>query len=124
MEKLIVRQLAKNSGTCGVGFKTIYEDLEVRVGDGCTLAYYSDREPATIIEIGKNYVKVQIDKATRIDNNGMSDSQEYKIERDENGVIHTFKRTRKGTYTDNGLSKDYGIRLHFGFRRKYYDYSF
>lgn len=100
------------------------EKLNVKIGDGATICWYSDRTPVTIIEIGKNYVKVQEDTATRIDNNGMSDTQEYKYEKDINGVVHTFKKTRKGLFTDNGRSDNYSKKLLFGFRKKYYDYTF
>ncbi len=110
MEKTIVRQAGK--------------DLEVKVGDGATILWFSDRTAVTIIEIGKNYVKVQKDRAIRTDGNGLSDCQEYKYERNESGEIYTFKKTRKGLYTDNGRSNDYGCRLSFGYRREYYDYTF
>lgn len=100
----------------------------VKVGDGCTICYYTDREPATIIEIsddGKT-IKVQEDKSTRTDHNGMSECQTYEYERDLNGSIHIFKQTRKNKnfYTDNGKYNDWGTWLGFGGRRKYYDYSF
>ena len=100
----------------------------VKVGDGCTICYYTDRTPATIVEISEDEktIKVQEDKAIRTDNNGMSDCQSYEYERDLNGSIHTFKRTRKSKnfYTDNGRYDDWGTWLCFGVRRKYYDYSF
>jgi hypothetical protein len=100
------------------------EELNVKVGDGATISWYSDKTPVTIIEIGKNYIKVQEDDAIRIDNNGMSDNQEYRYERNVHNTIYIFKKTRKGLYTDNGKSRDYGSRLLFGFKRKYYDYTF
>ena len=34
------------------------EELNVKVGDGATISWYSDKTPVTIIEIGKNYIKV------------------------------------------------------------------
>lgn len=101
---------------------------KIKVGDGCTILWYSDRTPATIIEISddERTIKVQEDKATRIDNNGMSDCQDYEYERDVNGSIYTFKRTRKdkNTYTSNGKYSDWGTKLGFGWREKYFDYSF
>ena len=104
------------------------KEEKVEVGSGCTICYYSDRVPATIIAISTNEktITVQEDKWTRTDNNGMSDCQEYTYERDFNGSIHTFKRTRKdkSVYTDNGKSDDWGTFLIFGVRRRYYDYSF
>ena len=54
----------------------------------------------------------------------MSDNQEYRYERNVHNTIYIFKKTRKGLYTDNGKSRDYGSRLLFGFKRKYYDYTF
>lgn len=105
-------------------------EIEVKVGDGATIAYFSDREPCTIIGIdpqGK-WIKVQEDNWVRTDNNGMSDIQEYEYSRNTKGTIHTFKRTRKdpNKYTDNGIYKwgDYGSRLCFGYRERYYDYTF
>lgn len=104
---------------------------ELNVGDGVTLMYYSDEEPATVIEIDPKgrWIKVQRDNAIRTDNNGMSDCQDYRIERDENGRIQTFYKTRKQEYTlftDTGkfTYNNYGIWLMLKVRRKYYDYSF
>ena len=63
----------------------IIVDDELNVGDGVTLIYYSDEEPATVIEIGPKgrWIKVQRDKAIRTDNNGMSDCQDCTFEKDE-----------------------------------------
>ena len=109
----------------------IIVDDTLEVGDGVTLIYYSDEVPATVIEIDSKgkWIKVQNDKAKRIDNNGMSDCQDYKIERDENGRIQTFYKTRKKEYTlftNTGkfTYDNYGIYLLLKVRRKYYYYSF
>lgn len=72
------------------------EELNVKVGDGATISWYSDKTPVTIIEVGKNYIKVQEDDAIRIDNNGMSDNQDYRYERNVHNTIYIFKKTRKG----------------------------
>ena len=104
---------------------------ELNVGSGVTLNYYSDETPATIIEIdpkGK-WVKVQEDKAIRIDNNGMSECQDYVFERNEKGRVHTFYKTRRKdftlfTNTGRGTYNQYGIYLSLNVRRKYFDYSF
>lgn len=100
-------------------------EQKMKVGDGATVIYYSDRKAGTIIEISKDgkVVKVQEDKAIRIDNNGMSDCQVYEYERDPQGYIHTFKKNRRGQFTNNG-KVDYGAILGIGFREEYYDYSF
>lgn len=109
----------------------IIVDDTLEVGDGVTLIYYSDEVPATVIEIDPKgrWIKVQNDKATRIDNNGMSDCQDYRFERDTNGRVHTFYKTRKQEYTlftNTGrfTYDNYGIWLMLKVRRKYYDYSF
>lgn len=112
--------------------KEVLIEEELNVGDGVTLCYWSDEQPATIIEIGPSgkWLKVQEDKAVRIDNNGCySECQEYEYSRNPNGRIHTFYKTRrKGStfYTNTGRSthNDYGIYLILKFRRKYFDYSF
>ena len=125
---IMITKESKISRTYKADFKIVYETIEVKVGDGATMAYYSDRKACTIVEIANNgsYIKVQRDKAIRIDNRGMSDCQDYDFERDVNGDIYTFKRTRKdkNVYTDNGKYTDYGVKLWFGFRSEYYDYSF
>ena len=106
------------------------EDV-LKIGDGVTLNYYSDETPATVIEIGRNgsFLIVQEDNAKRIDNNGMSDCQDYEYSRNEKGRIHTFYKTRrkdKTFYTNTGRStyNEYGVYLTLKHRRKYFDYSF
>lgn len=104
---------------------------ELNVGSGVTLNYYSDETPATVIEIdpkGK-WIKVQEDRAIRIDNNGISDDQDYEYERNEKGRVHTFYKTRRKdftlfTNTGRGTYNQYGIYLSLNVRRKYFDYSF
>jgi hypothetical protein len=104
---------------------------ELSVGDGVTIMFWSDRVPATVIEIdpkGK-WIKIQRDKAVRSDDGGMSDIQYWDISRDENGHIDTFYKTRykKITlFTDTGHSTrgKYGCFLNLKVRDKYYDYSF
>ena len=121
-----------------VKVKRLNEDCKIEVvettlevGDGVTLNYYSDREPATIIEIGPNgkWLKVQEDNSERTDKNGMSDCQHYRFTRNEKGAIHTFYKTRrkdKTFYTDTGRStyNEYGVYLTLKHRNKYFDYSF
>lgn len=97
---------------------------KVEVGTGVTILSYSDRDAGTIVEIipfksGPNkgkprILKVQHDKATRTDNNGMSECQDYTFERDPEGRIETFKANLKGVFV--------GLRI--GSRDKYHDYSF
>ena len=70
------------------------------VGDGVTIHGWSDRTPGTIIQVSASghRIVVQEDNAIRLDNNGMSESQEYRYERDPNGPIHIVTRRKNGSY--------------------------
>lgn len=106
-----------------------------QVGDGATLLHYSDREPATVISVAKvgksTIVTVQDDKATRIDKNGISESQTYTFERDPSGSMHMFRLRKDGmwvhVYRDEEtgrLRQNNGVNIRFGNRDKYYDPCF
>lgn len=107
---------------------------DVKVGDGATLISYSDRHAGTVVEMftkGKaQYVTVQEDNAERIDDNGMSESQEYKFTPNPQGATHTFKllpgrpwkQVRKNDKGRFVFYDGYGLRL--GHRSEYYDFSF
>lgn len=92
----------------------------IKVGDGATICYYTDREAGTIIKRTKNTITIQRDKAFRTDNNGMSDCQEYRYERDENGLIEVYHWSNKYGCFRNSKNRLYVING----RHKYYDYSF
>ena len=105
----------------------------ITIGMGCTLLSWSDRHPATVIDIftkGKfSYVAVQDDDAKRIDTNGISESQDYEYTRNPNGAIRYFRLkndTWESVYIDpdtNRFKKGCGS-ICFGIREEYYDYSF
>jgi hypothetical protein len=102
--------------------KSNISNPEPAIGMGATIMHWSDREPVTIIQIthnGKRLV-LQSDTATRLDNNGMSESQEYEYEPNPNGEIHFATKRKNGTFRLVG--KDTLVSL--GERRKYYDYSY
>lgn len=84
------------------------------------MEWYTDRHPGTIIAISPTNAKLTVrqDKATRTDENGMSDQQSYTYSEDPDGEIRTFWRQGNGEY------KCGGVRLHIGVRREYLDYSF
>jgi hypothetical protein len=92
------------------------------VGMGACINCGSDRSPATVIQVtnvGKRIV-LQEDKAIRVDSNGVSDSQIYDFEIDEEGTIHVATLRKDGRYRISG-----GRQLvTLGKRDKYYDYSF
>lgn len=92
------------------------------VGDGVTMAGWSDRHAATVIKRTPKTVTVQQDKATRTDGNGMSDAQSYDYARDPEGATYRFSLRANGTWRKVGDSEK-GMRLVAG-RREYYDYSF
>jgi hypothetical protein len=96
------------------------EDLYV--GAGATINHWSDRTAATIIQIlydGRRLV-IQEDKAIRMDNNGMSDSQEYLYEADPNGAIYVVTLRKDGRYKIMKSTQTVTV----GVRNKYHDYSF
>jgi hypothetical protein len=93
-----------------------------QVGDGATVHYHSDDEPATVIQVTHNGKRIvlQGDKAIRTDHNGMSESQSYNYERDENGAIYIATLRRDGRFRVSGGQQSVTV----GSRRKYYDYSY
>jgi hypothetical protein len=110
---------------------------EPQIGQGATIMCYSDRHPATIVEIKKigkaTLLTLQQDTAKRIDKNGMSESQEYEYERDLNGYLYYFKQKEPNTRwvhmmlnpETNRLNVVKGGRgLFIGEREEYYDFSF
>lgn len=96
--------------------------VEPEVGMGATLVYWTDRAPATVVEVSKtgHKIVVQEDTATRTDSNGMSDAQSYSYERNESGRLHEATRRKDGSYRLKGGT----TRVLLGNRSKYHDYSF
>ena len=92
----------------------------IQVGDGVTICYYTDREAGTIIKRTKNTITYQQDKAIRIDDNGMSDFQEYRYERNPNGKIEVYHWSNKYGCFRNSKNHLYVING----RHEYFDYSF
>lgn len=102
------------------------------VGEGATLLSWTDRYPATVVEVfthGKyDYFVVQEDSATRVDDYGMSDAQSYEYSCNPQGRLSTF-RVKNGGFeavrqNENGRwVKSYGS-VAVGRREKYHDYSF
>lgn len=96
------------------------------VGMGATLHVGSDSYPATVIQVTRNgkRVVIQEDIATRIDNNGMSDSQDYTYEPNPEGELTVVTLRKDGSYRIEGQYGRGSTRVSIGFRRKYYDYCF
>jgi hypothetical protein len=93
--------------------------VKPQIGQEATRYVGSDRYACTVIDVtpsGKT-VYVQDDTAIRTDNNGQSEYQEYRYERNPAGTFTTFRLTKSGWRTR-------GQRLFIGERDHYYDYSF
>jgi len=104
------------------------------VGTGVTAYYWSDRSAGTvtaIIDVEKKIIEVKGDKAIRIDNNGTSESQEYRFELDPDSTPMYFRWDAKKSKwrlidkNDKGrwvLRGEMNIKI--GHRSHYYDFSF
>ena len=94
----------------------------IKVGDGISLSPWTDWDAYTVIErrdTPKGFVlTIQEDEAIRTDHNGMSDSQSYRFERNENGRTAIVKWNSKKNWFTCGC---YKVALG---RHSYYDYSF
>jgi hypothetical protein len=98
-------------------------DKKYTISDGATVQF--DSHAATIIDISDSgkVVTVQMDKATRTDDRGVSESQEYEYERNPNGQIEKFSLRKNGRWVRVGDSMN-GTGLIIGVRGEYYDFSF
>lgn len=124
----------------GSGINHIYSRMtkgapEPEVGMGATILSWTDRRAATVVAVfderGQAYVTVQEDHAVRIDDNGMSDMQEYRYWRNAQGCEHTFRRDGSGGYDavqrnpETGRYNKVGNGgLIVGKRDQYRDFSF
>ena len=94
------------------------------VGMGITEMCYSDRHAYTIIQVnpkGKR-VLVQRDKATRADNRGMSDAQEWEYEPDPDALMIELKLNKHGNWKRAGDPN--GNTFMIGKRDEHFDFSF
>ena len=105
--------------------------VQPKPGDGATILSYTDRHAATIVAIQGNkrtgkvrVVTVRRDRAIRTDRNGMSESQEYIYEPNDDARPEAFSLRRNGEWVQVGESMNGGRRLSIGHRSAYYDYSF
>lgn len=105
------------------------------VGMGATILSWTDRHAGTIIKVWTErkmlLLEVQEDKATRVDKNGLSESQEYTYEANPAGPVTTYGLTKTKGWMSMYLSEagryrqiEGGNGLRIGERRKYHDFSF
>lgn len=109
--------------------------VKPEVGMGATVCFYTDRHAATVTKVweerGKMFVEVQEDTATRTDNYGMSDMQDYEYTANPNGEIYTYRYNAKTAKWDQVVKGESGRwrkvghpALVLGVRKEYYDFSF
>ena len=93
---------------------------------------WTDRHAGTIVQVSldKNFVSIQEDRATRVDMNGQSESQEYHYEPNKNGCLRNFrfgamgwKEVIKNEKTGRWI-KAGGCGLRIGEREEYRDPCF
>lgn len=71
----------------------------IKVGDYATEYLYSDSHAYEVVEvIDQKHLFIRRLKAIRIDKNGMSDSQSYKYEKDENSSTIELEQDRFGKW--------------------------
>jgi hypothetical protein len=104
---------------------------EPTVGMGVTMLSWTDRDAGTIVEVNdkKRYIAVTEDSKTRIDNNGISESQQYEFTAVMDGYRNYYRKDRKGQwrrcYFNNNGRLVFGTGgLIIGHRESYYDFSF
>lgn len=109
---------------------------EPYVGMGATRLYYSDRAAYTIVEVeklkdGRFLIAIQADNAKRIDDNGMSEIQDYEYTPNPQAGKDYFRTTKEGTWqqvrknVETGrwnIIQNGGLRI--GDRDTYHDFSF
>ena len=94
----------------------LFQGLEV--GDGVTIHLWTDAHAATIIRRTKSTIWARRDRAIRTDDNGMSESQDYRFEPNEYGYVyecHWSPKRKCFLY----MGKPLGVGRH-----EYYDFSF
>ena len=114
----------------------LYEDMtidapEPAVGMPATLTHYTDRDPATVVGWDGKTLSVTIDDYKRVDDNGMSESQQYEYTSNPDGPLYQFRRDKTGRWSrvfKNAQTGRWrmarGPGLIIGFRQKYHDFSF
>ena len=99
--------------------------MKPEVGMGVTEYYYTDREPWEIVAVrDERHITVRKLDYKRIDNNGMSDCQEYEYYSNPNNVTVELFFTKQGVWRER-IGRSLGCnKFGVGTASKYYDYSF
>lgn len=100
-------------------------NARITVGTGVTIQAFSDRYAGTVIRATPRHLIVQQDAAIRVDSNGTSQVQDYRYERDPQGLRWHFTLRKNGTWILQGKPLEYGgMKLTVGERRAFYDQEF
>ena len=96
------------------------------VGMGATKVGWTDRHAATIVAVSADgrTVRIQEDRATRTDTNGMSEVQTYEFAPNPSAEIEVYTLRKNGRWVKQGEPMKNGARITIGHRSEYYDYSF
>jgi hypothetical protein len=128
-------QLGKTTGSL-VNALYALESVKVpSIGDGATILSWTDRSPATVIDVqtkGKFvYVTTQDDKYRRVDDNGFSENQKYLYLPNPEGSIRYWRIDQRGEVDRVVVNLETGRwnkvgsgGIFFGRREKYHDFSF
>ena len=125
-------KLGRDTGS-GVNWakgRTPQANLVPTVGMGVTYLDWTDRRAGTVTKIlADGVVETQVDRAIRTDENGMSESQEYRYEPNPQGKRYYFRlrhgqweEVRHNPRTMRWNKESQAVR--FGERDAYYDFSF
>lgn len=85
------------------------------IGDGATMLMWTDRHACTITHVspsGKT-LTVQEDRAIRVDDNGQSEMQTYRFERNYSGAIHHVRLCKDGRWRSKGTPFAVGLRSEY-----------
>lgn len=102
--------------------------VQPEVGMGVTILCWTDRNPATIVEVVKakngkiKAIVIQEDNYERTDQNGMSECQEWKYTPNPEAHKSTYELRRNGAWATKGSPARNGLLI--GSREKYHDFSF
>jgi hypothetical protein len=128
-------QLGKTTGSL-VNALYALESVKVpNIGDGATILSWTDRHPATVIDIEEKgryvYVTTQDDNYHRVDKNGMSDAQTYLYSPNPEGAIRHWRINQRGETDRVSINPETGRwnkwgsgGIYFGRREKFHDFSF
>jgi hypothetical protein len=95
------------------------------VGMGATMIGWTDRHAATVVEvINDKTIVVQQDTATRTDDRGMSDAQDWTFEPNPDAERKTYTKRSNGAWVLKGQSAKGGSRILVGARSEHFDFSF